>query len=719
MSNHKFPYKWYLADGYPANNIEKNNLNVFGTFICGGGSTMGYKLAGFNHLGGVEIDKQVADVYQTNHKPKYLFNEDIREFNKRKDLPKELYELDILDGSPPCFAAGTLVMTNEGLKPIELIQKGDLVLTHNNRFKVVTDIMNKSVTNLYNLKIQGSLSLQVTGEHPFYVRGMSRRNKSGLREFYKPKWKQVKDLSIVKNSSNTTLEQDYIGIAINNQSELPKWEGTQKTHIVYGGKDIGKVSKTLNFTSTHFWYLIGRYIGDGWLRIRKNKRNEFIICCAKDELEDLKIKFNNAGFNYIISEQKATYRIVISSKELCEYTSQFGHGAANKRLTGDILNLPIDLLSSFLDGYLESDGYYDFSRKKYSCVSISKELIYGIQACVYKVYKVPTTIIFRKAPEKSFIEGREVNCKDSYSLSFFKESKAQQHSFYENGYIWTPFRSKEVINEELTVYNISVEQDESYTVNNLICHNCSTFSMAGSRDKAWGKSKQFREGQVKQTLDDLVFIYCDTIIKLQPKVFILENVKGIIQGNAKVYSKAIVEKMTKAGYIVQVFCLNAASMGVPQKRERVFFIGYKKEFKLPKLKLEFDEKPIVFGEVYEKGEYTHFTKNEEIMNLWNKRTPKDTKLCQINGRLNNKPNSLFNNLIRKNDVCYTVTAADNNILFDEPRYLYDSEVIKIGTYPLDYSYKSIEPKYLIGMSVPPVMTAQISHQIYLQWLSKL
>ena len=97
---HLFPYKWNLSDGFPAKEISKNGLKVFGTFICGGGSTMGYKLAGFEHLGGVEIDPPIADVYKTNHKPKYLYNEDIREFNKRNDLPKELYELDILDGSP-------------------------------------------------------------------------------------------------------------------------------------------------------------------------------------------------------------------------------------------------------------------------------------------------------------------------------------------------------------------------------------------------------------------------------------------------------------------------------------------------------------------------------------------------------------------------------------------------------------------------------------------
>lgn len=51
---HKFPYKWFLKDGFPAKGIEKHNLKVFGTFICGGGSSFGYKLAGYNHLGGVE-----------------------------------------------------------------------------------------------------------------------------------------------------------------------------------------------------------------------------------------------------------------------------------------------------------------------------------------------------------------------------------------------------------------------------------------------------------------------------------------------------------------------------------------------------------------------------------------------------------------------------------------------------------------------------------------
>ena len=92
-------WKWTMANDYPK---ETNGIKVFSCFACGGGSTMGYKLAGCEVLGCNEIDPRMNKVYVENHHPKYNYLEDIRDFNKRKDLPEELYNLDILDGSPPC-----------------------------------------------------------------------------------------------------------------------------------------------------------------------------------------------------------------------------------------------------------------------------------------------------------------------------------------------------------------------------------------------------------------------------------------------------------------------------------------------------------------------------------------------------------------------------------------------------------------------------------------
>ena len=97
-TKHNFPYKWTLKDAV----FTKDKGKVFSCFACGGGSTMGYKLAGFDVLGCNEIDPKMIECYKENHNPKFAFCEPIQTFKLREDLPQELFELDILDGSPPC-----------------------------------------------------------------------------------------------------------------------------------------------------------------------------------------------------------------------------------------------------------------------------------------------------------------------------------------------------------------------------------------------------------------------------------------------------------------------------------------------------------------------------------------------------------------------------------------------------------------------------------------
>ena len=68
---------------------------------------MGYKLAGFDVIGCNEIDPRMNKVYVANHHPRLNYLAPIQEFKLRKDLPAELYNLDILDGSPPCSSFST------------------------------------------------------------------------------------------------------------------------------------------------------------------------------------------------------------------------------------------------------------------------------------------------------------------------------------------------------------------------------------------------------------------------------------------------------------------------------------------------------------------------------------------------------------------------------------------------------------------------------------
>lgn len=82
----------------------RHGLKVLSTFSCGGGSSMGYKLAGFDVVGCVEIDPKMLDMYRENLMPRHPFLMPIQEFNQipTETLPKDVREIDVLDGSPPC-----------------------------------------------------------------------------------------------------------------------------------------------------------------------------------------------------------------------------------------------------------------------------------------------------------------------------------------------------------------------------------------------------------------------------------------------------------------------------------------------------------------------------------------------------------------------------------------------------------------------------------------
>jgi DNA (cytosine-5)-methyltransferase 1 len=254
---------------------------------------------------------------------------------------------------------------------------------------------------------------------------------------------------------------------------------------------------------------------------------------------------------------------------------------------------------------------------------------------------------------------------------------------------------------------------------------CSSFSMAGNRDKDWGKDKKFREGQAKQVLDTLFFDFIDLAKKLQPKVVVAENVKGLLLAGAQKYVAEILKQFDEAGYYVDYKLLDASKMGVPQRRERVFFTAIRKDLfdgpfsdmfnTRPRLNLEFTEKTIVFSDVFISGSPERSLKGEALR-LWKGRKPSDIDLENISKR-EGRPNFMFNHkFIKSERVSNTITGNDCCCLYEEPRYRCKSELCDCGTYPMDYDFKTSKPEYLIGMSVPPVMTAQIATRIWEQWL---
>jgi len=259
---------------------------------------------------------------------------------------------------------------------------------------------------------------------------------------------------------------------------------------------------------------------------------------------------------------------------------------------------------------------------------------------------------------------------------------------------------------------------------------CSSFSMAGNREKDWGKEKKFREGQAHQVLDELFFDFIDLAKKLQPKIVIAENVKGLLLGEAKAYVRKIYKEFDDANYIVQHWLLNASKMGVPQRRERVFFIAMRKDIcqpflyqkdiftQVPKLQLDFNDKGIHFKEIFTNKVDRKLSKKQTI--LWENRKYGDIDFSKSSERIGENPNAHFNyKYLYMDKVSNTITAGDNCVLYDYPRFRNFEELCKCGSYPLDYDFKKNKPEYLIGMSVPPIMTARIADEIYNQWIKQL
>lgn len=125
---------------------------------------------------------------------------------------------------------------------------------------------------------------------------------------------------------------------------------------------------------------------------------------------------------------------------------------------------------------------------------------------------------------------------------------------------------------------------------------CSSFSTAGLREKGWGRVKKYSDSE--QRTDDLFFEYIRLLEGLQPKVFVAENVKGLTMGAAADLlgtpqldmfddqEATIYHRLCAAGYVVRWEVLNASDLGVPQSRQRVIFIGVRRD-----LAIKFDIAP--------------------------------------------------------------------------------------------------------------------------------
>lgn len=137
--------------------------------------------------------------------------------------------------------------------------------------------------------------------------------------------------------------------------------------------------------------------------------------------------------------------------------------------------------------------------------------------------------------------------------------------------------------------------------------------------------------------------------------------------------------------------------------------------KLPKIDMDFKGEEIPFGVIAdEEGDPLQ----PAVYKLWKHREPGDRSLADACMRLRGKGSFFNNSLAYKDRVCPTITAHSEMIMHvDTPRQLSKMETVLASTFPVDYDFGEGKAwGYICGMSVPPVMMAQVAERVRKQWL---
>ena len=534
-----FAFEGYNSQGLALNRLKQNYPDF--DWVCVGRS---------------EIDKyaiQAADALFPEAKDKNYG--DISKISW-SDVP----DFDLFTMSSPCFVEGTLVLTKNGYKPIEDITLSDEVLTHTNTFhKVIKPMRRRYESVFYNLSSPIFNDLTCTEEHPLYVRRMWRKGHESRRTFDEPQWLSPKQMMAdLVSGCKPATRRYYIGYAINKESRLPQWDGSIDNRWGHHN-EVNHLSPL--FTNPSFWYIMGRYVGDGWKRDSEYGKS-IIICCGGRNEGRLIEAFSEVGWHFRAVEERTVRKYIICMNELFAFVERYGYYAYGKHIDGETLNLPKDLLKGFIEGVIDSDGC--FINGIYKITSVSKELVYGLGQCVAKVYNRPFSIYKTLRPEKTMIEGRLVNQRDSWNINWKIGPDKQDKAFYEDGYIWAPINKIEWANKRCEVYNMEVDSDNSYTANGAIAHNCQDFSQAGLQ-------KGGAEGS--GTRSSLLWECRRAILAKKPKYIVFENVKALVSQKFLPYFLKWQNELASYGYSNFAKVLNSKCYGIPQNRERIFMVS--------------------------------------------------------------------------------------------------------------------------------------------------
>ncbi len=450
-------------------------------------------------------------------------------------------KVDLISGGFPCFVAGTLIDTAEGLKPIEEVKEGELVTTHKRRLRPVLKTMRRAGASIVTVRAMGAPDIRTTAEHPFWARLKTRRWNNERRQYDflygEPAWVEAKDLTKSHLLAQPLDTEDATG-----------WEGASEA----------------------FWYIVGRWLGDGWIvnhkrtsKIPAGRRGsrvnsrvwKAIICCSFEEEQELRTAITAAGFHATASPERTGVKFHICSKSLVEFLRTFGRGAKNKHVPGFVLRAPRKILNALWRGWVESDGH-EFENGKIGVTTISVSLAHGMARVARSVFERPVAVYRQEIAPTTRIEGRLVNQQTQFQVVV---NPSNNEGFHEEGFCWTPVRRVVRTERVAEVFNLEVGEDNSYIADSFVVHNCQDISLAGKGAGLDGAAS------------GLWFEYARIIGEVGPRFVFVENVRALTSRGLD----RVLGTLADLGFDAEWGVFSAGEIGAGHKRERIFILAHR------------------------------------------------------------------------------------------------------------------------------------------------
>lgn len=414
-------------------------------------------------------------------------------------------------GSIACFCENTEVFTiNEGVKHIQNVKIGDLVITHKNRIKPVTQVHKNPLGHrkIYKLQVEKTKTIYVTGNHRFwsFYTNKYKSNKSSLG------WNSIEDLKCLMDNKQTTRQACYVslptGTNIENTNNYKINVMDYKDcivndtfkEIVVNGDQVMTISKkdhkvAISEPINRIWNitedlanLFGIWLGDGFIRKERTggKIRGITFTVDNRNLGEInyikKVCYEVFGWNVISHSPKGrnVTNIEVNSTMIgLIFNELFGNC---KKLPNMIFSWPKKLVNSLIAGLITTDGHIT---KKYNatlCLSNAKlmnqihhlcrhngidvsflkcNIAKGQTCCSYSM-SIPLSMDILNRVYKYYKDDRI----DKYNEQIVKNSDKEYDQYLKILSITETDRTDEY------VYTLGVEEDHSYTVEGLLVENC-------------------------------------------------------------------------------------------------------------------------------------------------------------------------------------------------------------------------------------------------------